>query len=180
MKQNIRNTILAALCSLALSPFFAKADSDRKTEAETALQRFHDADSSLTALLAGSVGYAVFPNVGKGGLIFGAEHGKGVVYENGKAIGEATLTEVNVGPQVGGETFCEVIVFENSDALRHFKEGHFELSAKLNATAGAEGAALNANYRGGVVVFTLPRNGFMLQAAIGGQKFNFKPSPAAP
>ena len=49
------------------------------------------------------------------------------------------------------------------------------MSAKVNAVAAAEGAALNAKYREGVVVFTLPRSGLMAQVAIGGQKFRFRP-----
>jgi hypothetical protein len=74
-------------------------------------------------------------------------------------VGEATLTEVNVGPQVGGGTFYEVIFFETAESLANFKEGHFEMSAKVDAIAAAEGAALNAKYREGVIVFTLPRGG---------------------
>ena len=116
MKTNIRNSMLAALLSLALSPLLARANADTKTEAETALIRFQAADSSITNLLTGSAGYAVFPNVGKGGLIFGAEHGNGIVYEQGKAIGKARLSEINFGPQMGGGTFDEVIFFETSDA----------------------------------------------------------------
>ena len=90
-------------------------------------------------------------------------------------MGEATLTEVNFGAQVGGGAFYEVIFFETAESLANFKEGHFEMSAKVNAIAAAEGAALNAKYREGVIVFTLPRSGLMAQAAIGGQKFSYKP-----
>ena len=89
--------------------------------------------------------------------------------------GEATLREINVGPQVGGGTFYEVIFFETAESLANFKEGHFEMSAKVAAIAAAEGAALDAKYREGVIVFTLPRSGLMAQAAIGGQKFSYKP-----
>lgn len=49
------------------------------------------------------------------------------------------------------------------------------MSAKMSAVAAAEGAALNAKYREGVLVFTMPRSGLMAQVAIGGQKFKFKP-----
>jgi len=50
------------------------------------------------------------------------------------------------------------------------------MSAEVSAVAAAEGASLNAKYRHGVIVFTLPINGLMVQASIGGQKFTFKPS----
>src|SRR2546427_813438 len=69
----------------------------------------------------------------------------------------------------------ELISLETAESLANFKEDHFEMSAKVDAIAAAEGAALNAKYREGVIVFTLPRSGLMAQAAIGGQKFSYKP-----
>jgi len=143
-------------------------------EAERAIQAFERADSGLKGFFDGSAGFAVFPSVGRGGLIIGGEHGKGLVYESGKPVGEATLTEVNVGAQVGGESFYEVIFFETENALTHFKQSNFEMSAEVNAVAAAEGAAKNAKYRDGVTVFILARTGLMVQATIGGQKFKYK------
>jgi hypothetical protein len=54
------------------------------------------------------------------------------------------------------------------------------MSAKVGAVAAAEGGALIAKYREGVLVFTLPRSGLMAQVAIGGQKFKFKPLNSLP
>jgi len=144
-------------------------------EAERAIEAFKRADTGLITLFNNSAGFAVFPSIGKGGLIFGGEHGKGLVYQSASPVGEVTLTEVNVGPQVGGGTFYEVIFFETAESLANFEEGHFEMSAEVGAIAAAEGAALNAKYLEGVLIFTLPRSGLMAQAAIGGQKFSYKP-----
>ena len=151
------------------------ADDELAAEAQKAIKTLQGADSALINLFTNAAGFAVFPSVGKGGLIFGGEHGKGIVYEKGKPIGEATLTEINVGLQVGGQSFYEVIFFETTEALADFKQSNFEMSAEVSAVAAAEGAALNAKYRNGVVVFTLARTGLMVQAAIGGQKFKYKP-----
>jgi lipid-binding SYLF domain-containing protein len=168
--------LLAALFIAAVSPVLTvTAGGDLRAEAETAIKNLQSADSTLTNLFSNSVGYAVFPRVGKAGFLLGAEHGNGIVYEQGKPVGEATLTEINVGPQVGGEAFYEIIFFETAEALANFKEGHFEMSAKVSAVAAAEGAALNAKYREGVLVITMPRSGLMAQGAIGGQKFRFRP-----
>jgi len=181
MKLKIINPLLPALFLTSLSPVLTvTAGGDLRAEAETAIKNPQSADSTFTKLFSNSSGYAVFPNVGKAGFIFGAEHGNGVVYEQGKPIGEATLTEINVGPQVGGEAFYEIIFFETPGALASFKEGHLEMSAKVSAMAAAEGAALNAKYHEGVLVFTMPRSGLMAQAAIGGQKFRFKPLNSSP
>lgn len=174
MKQIAGNVVLAATLFVSGSPLVAGAE-ELSVEARRAIKSLQNADSGLTNCFSRAAGWAVFPSVGKGGLIFGAEHGNGLVFEKGKPIGEATLTELNVGPQVGGQSFYELIFFETGEALANFKEGNFEMSAEVSAVAAAEGASLNAKYRNGVMVFTLPRSGFMVQASIGGQKFQYKP-----
>ncbi len=181
MKSKFINPLLAALCIAVLgSVHAATAGDDPRADAEMAIKNLQSADSTLTNLFSNSAGYAVFPRVGKGGFILGAEHGTGIVYERGKPIGEATLTEINVGPQVGGECFYEIIFFETAEALANFKAGHCEMSAKVSAVAAAEGAALNAKYREAVLVITMPRSGLMAQVAIGGQRFKYKPfAPAS-
>jgi len=181
MKPTINNPLLLALILITLNPILtATASGDLAAEAGIAIRNLQSADPTLTNLFNNSAGYAVFPRVGKAGLILGAEYGTGIVYENGKAIGEAGLTEINVGPEVGGEAFYEILLFEAAEALAGFKEDHFEMSAKVSAVAAAEGAALNATYQAGVVVFTMPRSGLMAQVAIGRQKFRFKPFNAIP
>jgi lipid-binding SYLF domain-containing protein len=176
MKQTIHNTVLTVLLLAVVNPALtAFAGGDLVAQAEQAITALKSADSGLTNFFNGSTGFAVFPSVGKGGLIFGGERGKGLVYEKGKPIGEATLTEINVGPQIGGQSFYEVIFFETAEALANFKQSNFEMSAEVSAVAAAEGAAVNTRYRAGVTVFTLARTGLMVQATVGGQKFKFKP-----
>ena len=174
MKQTIRNAVLIALLLTSVSSVFAE-DNNLRAEADKAITALQNADSGLANYFSRAAGYAVFPSVDKAGLFLGAEHGNGIVYENGKPVGEATLTEINVGAQAGSQTFYEVIFFETADALAHFKKSNFEMSAKVGAVAAAEGASLNAKYRDGVMVFTLPRSGLMVQATVGGQKFKYKP-----
>ena len=177
MKQLIRDAVIAALLLLSgsLAPTALADSEDLRAEAEKAIKVLQSTDSSLTNRFRSSAGFVVFPSIGKGGLFFGGEYGKGLVYDHGKPIGEATLSEVNVGPQVGGQSFYEVIFFETDEALADFKQSKSELSAKTSAVLSTEGAALDATYRDGVMIFTLPRNGLMAQAAVGGQKFKYKP-----
>ena len=49
------------------------------------------------------------------------------------------------------------------------------MSAKAKASVAASGSSVNAKYDQGVLVFTLPKSGAMVAAAIGGQKFKFEP-----
>jgi len=177
MKRLRRTSALTVLLAATLGMSLAvRADDTTPADAATALKTFQTTDSSLTALIADAAGYAIFPSVGKGGFIIGGQRGKGLVYEKGKVVGEATMTEVSIGAQVGGETFSELILFNTPEALRDFKGSNWEMSATVNAVAASEGAAKNAKFQQGVAVFTITKGGLMVQASVGGQKFKFKPS----
>jgi len=176
MKQIRRTTALAVLLVTALGVDLGVRGDELKTDSEQAMEALQKADSSLKKLIDDSAGYVIFPGIGRGGFIIGGERGKGLVYQKGKVVGEAKVTEINIGAQVGGESYSELILFETAEALRDFKASNWEMSAKVNAVAAAEGAAKNAKYQQGVAVFTLSKGGLMVQATVGGQKFKFKPS----
>jgi lipid-binding SYLF domain-containing protein len=140
-------------------------------------------------------GYAVFPTIGKGGLIVGAAHGTGHVYEKGKYIGNTSMTQVSVGFQAGGQAYSQIVFFEDKRALDEFTNGNFEFEAGVSAvaitaaasgTAGTEGASSGASggkkdattsgsgYYKGIAVFTIAKGGAMFQATVAGQKFTFE------
>ncbi len=175
MKTSIRNALLASLLLVTPALTSVALGEDLRDEAERAIGVLQTTDPGLTNLFAKSAGFVVFPSVGKAGLFFGAEHGNGLVFEKNKPVGEATMTEFNVGPQVGGQTFYEVIFFETPDDLAHFKQGNYEMSAETSAVYVTAGASVTARYRNGVMVFTLSRGGLMVDASVGGQKFKYKP-----
>ena len=78
-----------------------------------------------------SYGYAVFPSIGKGGLVVGGAHGTGRVYAQGKHIGDTSMTQVSVGLQAGGEAFRQIIFFENKTALDQCTIENFEFGADV-------------------------------------------------
>ena len=141
-------------------------------------------------------GYAVFPVVGKGGMVLGAAFGKGQVYRNDKVTGHVSLVSLSVGLQMGGEAYSEVIFFEDKRAYDEFTRGSFEIDAKASAvaitagvqaeagttgiTAGASAGPKTqvqgvARYVKGLAVFAHIKGGMMFEAAVGGQKFTFQP-----
>ena len=174
--KTIRSISLIAVILVGTALVAARAAEDDKLKEETkaAIEAFQKADSGLKKQFDSAVGYAVFPSVGKGGLIIGGARGKGLVYEKGKLIGRATLSQVTVGAQIGGQDFSEVIFFENQAALDQFKKSEFAMSAQVSAVAAAEGASKNAKYVEGVMIFTKARTGLMAEASIGGQKFKYE------
>jgi len=142
-------------------------------EVKATIELFKRTDETISELFETSAGFAVFPRVSKGAIGVGAARGKGQVFDKGGLVGETTLTQVTIGLQLGGQVYAEVIFFENAEILKDFKEGKVEFSAQLSAVAAAEGAARNAKYKLGVLVFTLARGGLMYEASVGGQKFGY-------
>ena len=141
-------------------------------------------------------GYALFPSIGKGGIGIGGAHGSGRVYRGGAHVGDATMNQVTIGAQFGGQAFSQIIFFEDKRAFDNFTSGNFEfgaqatavaLTAGASASAGTTGATAGASgnkhkattasgYQGGMSVFTIAKGGLMYEATLGGQKFSYKPA----
>jgi lipid-binding SYLF domain-containing protein len=176
MKTKNRKLIAAAILAMVVSlTSTVRAADDIQTEAQETISHFQSVDPSLKQQFDSSAGYVVFPSVAKGGLVVGGARGTGVLYDKGKAIGEAKLTQASIGAQAGGQSFSEVIFFETTHALEDFKSGKFEMGADVSAVAASDGAAKSAKYKNGVMVFALPKKGLMVQASVGGQKFKYEP-----
>jgi lipid-binding SYLF domain-containing protein len=159
-----------------------KKDSDRQTLASSsaaALSGFTNDDPSLKPLLDKAVGYAVFPDVGKAGFIAGASYGKGEVYEGGKMIGYADITQGTFGLQAGAQTFDELLVFMRPQELNDFKSGEFKLAGNVSAVAIKSGAAGTADTSKGIIAFVRTKGGLMAEASVGGQRFRFTPAGPA-
>ena len=146
-----------------------------KAAVEETITKFKGADPSMKVFFEKAYGYVVFPGVGKGGFIIGGGHGDGWVYEQGKHIGRASLTQLTVGAQIGGQSYSEIIFFEDKKILDSFKQGNWETSAQASAIIVKAGASKDAIYDNGVAIFTLPKAGAMAEASVGGQKFNYTP-----
>ena len=124
----------------------------------------------------GSYGYAVFPSVGKGAIGIGGAYGKGEVFEQGRPIGTASLTQGTIGLQLGGQAYSEVVFFKDKRALNTFKANTLELSAQASAVAVKAGGSADADYEAGVAIFTMAKGGLMFEASVGGQEFKFTPT----
>ena len=144
----------------------------RDAAAQT-IRRFRAEDPTLDKFFNTAAGYAVFPEVAKGGAGIGGAYGKGVLYENGMVVGYCSVKQATIGAQLGGQTFSEMIFFENQRNVETFKAGDVEFSAEATAVAASKGAAAKADYAEGIAIFILGQQGLMAEAAIGGQKFNY-------
>jgi len=181
MKTASLYTCLIAAALLALAGCATAPETDAKkaelhTGAMNAMTQLKADDPTLSQQIANAYGYAIFPSVGKGGAVVGGAYGRGEVYEQGKKIGWADLSQATIGAQLGGESFSELILFENKAALDNFRNGGLKFAANASAVALKSGAAESAKYTDGVKVFVEPKAGLMVEAALGGQSFSFQPT----
>ena len=144
-------------------------------DSKEAKAAFIKTDEPMKDLFDNSYAYVIFPNIGKGALLVGGAGGNGIVYESGKEIGTAKMVQISIGAQAGGQAYREVIFFENKETLDRFKDNKVEFSGQVSAVAAKSGASANAKYAEGIQVYTQEKNGLMLEASIGGQKFTYKP-----
>lgn len=165
---------LSIVSGCQTAPDTVSGQTELKQRANAALAYAKKADPSLSKFLSQSPGYAVFPSIGKGAVGIGGAYGKGVLYEGGIVVGYCDMSQGTIGVQLGGQTYSEIIAFENRAALDRFKQSNFNFSAQATAVALKSGAGANAKYTDGVAVFTMAESGLMYEASIGGQKFRYQ------
>ena len=179
---------IVMVAALVSNPTFAE---DKDNYAQT-VEMFRGAISS--DFFNNAYGYAVFPNIGKGGMGIGGAHGKGQVYAKGAHVGNTRMTQLTIGLQLGGQVYSQIIFFEDERAFREFTSGNFEFGAQATAIAitasasaattttgtgaGAatskDAAKATGQYNSGMAVFTVAKGGLMYEATLGGQKFSYK------
>lgn len=188
LEKNMKNKLFAILLLLVVP--FTSAMADKYTDT---VKVFKNAGESAW-FFKHSYGYAIFPTVGKGGIIVGGAHGEGRVYKQGHYVGDTSMSQLSIGFQLGGQAFSQIIFFQDERAFNEFTKGNFELGANASAvaitasvnanastggsTAGASGGKNNAStvgeYQKGLAIFTVAKGGLMYEASVSGQSFTYK------
>jgi len=168
-------TLALLFAGVFSSAALAGWDPAAEGHARSAVDSFRN-KAGLSRFFESAYGFVVFPDVYRGGfMLLGGGRGKGYVYEQNNLVGRSMITQLNVGPQLGGQSFSEIIFFRGRHDLENFKKGNYELSAQVSAIIVTTGMATNTDYSNGVAVFILPKAGVMAEATVGGQKFSYKP-----
>jgi len=164
----------AGLClSFLVAVPMALAVEVSSADVKKTIDTFKFKDPSMKERFKSAHAYVVFPTIGKGGFIVAGAGGNGQVFERGRVIGTAELSQVTIGLTAGVQEFSEVIFFQNKAALDRFTANKLEFAANASAVVAKSGASSSSDYRDGVAVFTIAKEGVMLEAAVGGQKFTF-------
>jgi len=175
MKKLLAILITASL--VFVSPFAQSWEPDNTDKLELSVAQAiiaaKEKDPAMVKWFETTYAYAVFPRVGKAGIGIGGAHGKGIVIFGDATVGRTSLSQVTIGFQLGGQVYAEFIMFRDKTAFDHFTRGNFEMGAQVSAVALNAGASADANYDGGVAVFTNAEGGLMFEASVGGQKFKY-------
>lgn len=185
-----RNRILALVLVAASNSAFAQ----RVEDYSAAIEMFRQVPE-VGPYFDSAYGFAVWDSIARGGLGIGAASGRGQVYVNGQVTGFSRLVDVSIGFQAGGQTYRQIIFFEDRLAYDQFTLGNFQfdtqasavaVTASVHASSGTQGnqatigaagdgrAMASGNYYNGVRVFTMGMGGLMAQVTIAGQTYDFR------
>ena len=180
------NTKLGTICLMAAIviivsgcatvPERPEAKAVLSAEVKEAVAIFKAKDPEIQRFFDKSYGYAVLPKIFKGAFWLGGAFGRGEVYEQGKMVGFCDVKQATLGLSFGGEYFREIIFFRDKSDLGIFKAEEYTFSAQATGVAATAGAAAKADYRDGLAVFIATDKGLMVDASLGGQKFQYVPA----
>jgi lipid-binding SYLF domain-containing protein len=176
MNTNLKTMgLTAALSALTTQEKGGAQASALSADSQKTLATFKQKDPSLTDKLNKVAGYAVFPKISKGAFVVGGAGGEGILYEKGKPVGKLTMTNMSVGLQAGGQTYSQLMLFQDQTALNKFKQEKASLSANASGVAAKAGGSAEAKFQDGVAVFITSETGVMGELSVGGQNFKFEP-----
>ncbi len=161
------------LCLAGSNAFCASAELDgRIHEAKLVLAEIMASpDQSIPEeLLAKCKAIAIYPNVLKGGFIFGARFGKGVVLSKDDKTGEwgpvafSTIGGGSWGLQIGGEMTDLIFVVMNERGMSGLLASKFTMGADASVAAGPVGrnsqAATDLSLQAGILSYSRSRGLF--------------------
>ena len=170
---------IAAPASAQLQMPYAEQEVQTVVGARNALDQFFaiPLESMPPAMLAAAEGIAIFPNMIKGGFIFGVNYGKGVLHvrkpdRTWSAPVMVTMGGGSVGFQAGVQAADIVLVFATPRSLEGILTGRkVTLGADASIAAGPVGMQTNAgtDARLGAEIYSYARSrGLFLGVSLGG------------
>ncbi len=167
--------LVTLLAACAGSPQTTEQKASLSTAVKQSIDLAKVDDPTMAKFFDSAYGYAVLPSVGKGGFIISGAGGDGEIYQGGSLAGYCSMGQGSIGLTVGGQAFDEFIFFKDKASYMDFTEGEWALAAQATAVMVKAGGGAVADYQGGVAVFVNNTKGAMIEASVGGQKFDFTP-----
>jgi lipid-binding SYLF domain-containing protein len=167
--------LLAALfAGCATAPATHAEKQNLQTSARATLDEMITRNPAIQDTIRNVPAYAVFPSIGKGGVLVGGAYGQGILYENGVPTGYVSVEQASIGAQLGGQTFAELLVLRTPDQVSDVRAGRFTAGAHLGVVVLTSAAGTGTNFNPNASVFVLPRGGLMVDVSVSGQRIKYQ------
>ena len=176
----MRFKLIAGLLTLALAPVataeWEADEGDRLQErAEQAIERMQTKVERSLPYFEDAYAMAVWPGITRVAVGFGGAYGKGVVIEQGEAVGTVSYWQGSSGIQAGAKNFVLILFFKDKQSLEDLKLGKIQFTGQAGVDAATFGAAGTPTYNEGVAIIPLTNLGLMAEFSAAGTKYNYKP-----
>ena len=178
-KQTIMTTavvLLTLACGDGIADDWQADDNDRlQQRAEETIDRIREKVSRSHPYFEDAYAIAVWPGITRLAFGFGGAYGKGVVIEQGDAVGTASYWQFSSGIQAGAKNFALIIFFKDKEALEGLKRGDIQFTGQAGIDIATVGASGTPAYNEGVALIPLTNLGLMAEFSAAGVLFRFKP-----
>jgi lipid-binding SYLF domain-containing protein len=169
-------TTIAAIAVVIATVASALDTSTLDTQVAATLDKFYAMSDKNKALVQNAAAVLVFPDITKGGIGVGGEHGDGSLQEAGKTVGYYSISGASIGLTLGLSRHSEVIVFKTPEARdKLLKGGNWSIGADASvavAKKGAGGAYDSQTMSKPVNAFIFGEKGLMGDASLQGAKIH--------
>lgn len=145
-----------------------------ETNARNALQTLVSQNPSAAYVSRQAVAVLVFPSVVKGGFIYGAAAGNGVLFRHGIPAGVYNTTALSYGLQAGLQDYGYALFFMNEKALNYLQRSEgFEIGAGPSVVVADKGFAksyTSTTLTQDVYAFVFNQTGLMAGLGLTGSK----------
>ncbi len=152
----MKKLFIAAAVLISSHLLIAQGSSDetkRISEAATVLEEIMAASDKAVprAIMEKAEGIAVFPSLIKGGLVVGAQRGRGILSVRDKKSGGwsspafLTVTGGSFGAQIGAQAIDLVLIINNQRGLEQLVRNQFKVGADASVAAGPVGRDASAS-----------------------------------
>jgi len=164
----------AMIAGCATAPSTKAEKQSLQQQADATLSEMIARDPALRDVTRNALAYAVFPSIGKGGVLVGGAYGKGILYEGGVPTGFVSVEQASIGAQLGGQSFAELLVLRSPEQVAAVKAGNFSAGADLGVVVLSAAASTQTNFNPNASVFVLPRGGLMVDVSVNGQRIKYQ------
>jgi len=171
---------IVVLLLLALSPgaaadWEAEEGNRLQERAEKAITRVRTEVERSQPYFEDAYAMAVWPGITRVAAGFGGAYGKGIVIEQGEAVGTVNYWQFSSGIQAGAKNFVLIIFFKDKEALEGLKQNKAQFTGQAGIDVLTFGVAGTPAYNEGVALIPLTNLGLMAEFSAAGVWFRYKP-----